>query len=109
MEHKPGGYEGPCSDPGYLHDGRARSPLEAALLGHGGEAARVQRKLRGLSKDDRDALVDFWFTLKQRLVASLLGQRSDWRGVLTMQSESPESVARPTGVDLVAFPTRMTC
>jgi CxxC motif-containing protein (DUF1111 family) len=42
----------------YLHDGRARS-LEEAILWHGGEAARSQREFRGLSREDRQALLTF--------------------------------------------------
>lgn len=42
----------------YLHDGRARSLVEA-ILWHGGEAARAQENFRGLSKADRDALIAF--------------------------------------------------
>lgn len=48
------------SDPavGYLHDGRARSLLEA-LLWHGGEAAAARDRVIRLTKPDRDALIAF--------------------------------------------------
>jgi CxxC motif-containing protein (DUF1111 family) len=42
----------------YLHDGRARS-LEAAILAHGGEARRAQRRFRALPAKQRRALVAF--------------------------------------------------
>ncbi|WP_146908924.1 di-heme oxidoredictase family protein [Arenimonas daejeonensis] len=42
----------------YLHDGRARS-LEEAILWHGGEAARSQRRFRQLNRDDRQAVLTF--------------------------------------------------
>ncbi|NTX60393.1 thiol oxidoreductase [Myxococcus sp. CA051A] len=41
-----------------LHDGRARTPLEA-ILWHGGEAASAREAVRALSKGERDALVAF--------------------------------------------------
>lgn len=41
-----------------LHDGRARSPLEA-ILWHDGEAAAARDRVKALSKDDRDALLRF--------------------------------------------------
>lgn len=42
----------------FLHDGRAKS-IEEAILWHGGEAKESQEYYRKLSKDDRDALLDF--------------------------------------------------
>ena len=42
----------------YLHDGRARSLMEA-ILWHGGEAQAARDAVVGLSKPDRDALVTF--------------------------------------------------
>jgi CxxC motif-containing protein (DUF1111 family) len=42
----------------FLHDGRARSLLEAVLW-HGGEAGRAQERVRGFSADERAALVAF--------------------------------------------------
>ena len=42
----------------FLHDGRARSVLEAVLW-HGGEAAASREVVLGLSETDRDALVAF--------------------------------------------------
>ena len=42
----------------FLHDGRARSLLEAVLW-HGGEAQQARDKVVGLSTDDRDALLRF--------------------------------------------------
>jgi CxxC motif-containing protein (DUF1111 family) len=41
-----------------LHDGRARNVAEA-ILWHGGEAQAAREAFRGMSKDDRDALVKF--------------------------------------------------
>lgn len=41
-----------------LHDGRARSFVEA-ILWHGGEAAAAKARFMALPKDDRDALVAF--------------------------------------------------
>ena len=41
-----------------LHDGRARSPLEAALW-HGGEAAFARAGVLALDADDRKALLAF--------------------------------------------------
>ncbi|WP_181708439.1 di-heme oxidoredictase family protein [Chthonobacter rhizosphaerae] len=46
----------------YLHDGRARSVLEA-ILWHGGEAAAAREHVIGLSKRDRDALIAFLHSL----------------------------------------------
>lgn len=43
---------------GYLHDGRARSLLEAVLW-HGGEAERQKRAIIDMPKTDRDALIRF--------------------------------------------------
>ncbi len=42
----------------YLHDGRARSLIEA-ILWHGGEATPARKKLRALPKKDRAALIAF--------------------------------------------------
>jgi CxxC motif-containing protein (DUF1111 family) len=42
----------------FLHDGRARSLLEA-ILWHGGEAARSVDYVRNLNRADREALVAF--------------------------------------------------
>ena len=41
-----------------LHDGRARGVLEAVMW-HGGEAQHSREHVRGLSAEDRDALVRF--------------------------------------------------
>jgi len=41
-----------------LHDGRARTPLEAVLW-HGGEASSATDAVRALAKEERDALVAF--------------------------------------------------
>ena len=41
-----------------LHDGRARGVLEA-IMWHGGEARQSREQVRGLSAEDRDALVRF--------------------------------------------------
>jgi CxxC motif-containing protein (DUF1111 family) len=43
---------------GYLHDGRARSLLEA-ILWHGGEAQPQRDRVIGLPPDDRAALIRF--------------------------------------------------
>ena len=42
----------------FLHDGRARSLMEA-ILWHGGEATRARDRFKGLGQADRDALVAF--------------------------------------------------
>ena len=42
----------------FLHDGRARSLLEAVLW-HGGEAQRARDRVRGFTADQRAALVAF--------------------------------------------------
>lgn len=42
----------------YLHDGRARSLLEA-ILWHGGEAASAREVVRALSRSEREALLSF--------------------------------------------------
>jgi len=42
----------------FLHDGRARSLLEAVLW-HGGEAAAARERVRAMVKADRDALIAF--------------------------------------------------
>jgi CxxC motif-containing protein (DUF1111 family)/cytochrome c553 len=47
--------QGPCH---YLHDGRARTLLEAVLW-HGGEATRVKNAVVALPAADRDALLAF--------------------------------------------------
>ncbi|MCY3870581.1 MAG: c-type cytochrome [Gemmatimonadetes bacterium] len=44
--------------PAYLHDGRARTLLEAIMF-HGGEAEQSREAVRNLSKTDRDALLAF--------------------------------------------------
>jgi CxxC motif-containing protein (DUF1111 family) len=41
-----------------LHDGRARTVSEA-ILWHGGEAQGSRAAFRGMSREDRDALVKF--------------------------------------------------
>lgn len=46
------------ADAVYLHDGRARSLMEA-ILWHGGEARAARKKLRALAKEDRAALIAF--------------------------------------------------
>ena len=46
----------------FLHDGRARS-LEAAILGHGGEAQRARQRFRSLSRAARRSLLAFLQTL----------------------------------------------
>ncbi|WP_448208345.1 di-heme oxidoreductase family protein [Azospirillum sp. sgz302134] len=48
--------------PSYLHDGRARTPLEAVLW-HGGEAASSAAAVRALSTTDREALLAFLASL----------------------------------------------
>ena len=42
----------------FLHDGRARSLLEAVLW-HGGEATAARDRVKGLSQSDREALIAF--------------------------------------------------
>ena len=42
----------------FLHDGRARSLLEA-ILWHGGEAKRARERVRGFSAGERAALIAF--------------------------------------------------
>lgn len=42
----------------YLHDGRARSIMEA-ILWHGGEAEPAKEHVRSLSQEDREALIAF--------------------------------------------------
>ena len=42
----------------FLHDGRARSLLEAVLW-HGGEAKQARERVRQLSRSDREALIAF--------------------------------------------------
>lgn len=46
----------------YLHDGRART-LEEAILWHGGESAQSNIKFRGLSEEDRHAVIAFLMSL----------------------------------------------
>lgn len=48
--------------PSYLHDGRARTVLEAVLW-HGGEAAPAARAVRALPAADREALLAFLASL----------------------------------------------
>ncbi|HVO03613.1 MAG TPA: di-heme oxidoredictase family protein [Candidatus Cybelea sp.] len=43
---------------GLLHDGRARSILEA-ILWHDGEAKKARQRVEALSREDRQALIDF--------------------------------------------------
>lgn len=45
-------------EPGFLHDGRARTVTEAVLW-HGGEAAGARERFRRLPAEDRDALLAF--------------------------------------------------
>ena len=47
---------------GFLHDGRARNLLEA-ILWHGGEATHSVSRFRGLTKEDRQRLIEFVVTL----------------------------------------------
>jgi CxxC motif-containing protein (DUF1111 family) len=42
----------------YLHDGRARNLMEA-ILWHGGEATPARKRVRALTREDRDALIAF--------------------------------------------------
>ncbi|HEX8059535.1 MAG TPA: di-heme oxidoredictase family protein [Cyclobacteriaceae bacterium] len=42
----------------FLHDGRARTLMEA-ILWHGGEAQKARDNVRAMSKQDRDALIKF--------------------------------------------------
>ncbi len=42
----------------FLHDGRARSLMEAVLW-HGGEAQQAKDKVKAMSRSDRDALIRF--------------------------------------------------
>jgi CxxC motif-containing protein (DUF1111 family) len=42
----------------FLHDGRARSLMEA-ILWHGGEAQTARDNVRAMPKQDRDALIKF--------------------------------------------------
>ena len=55
-------YETVNGHTGLLHDGRAKSVLEAALW-HGGEAQKVKERLMALAPADRDALVAFVVSL----------------------------------------------
>jgi CxxC motif-containing protein (DUF1111 family) len=41
-----------------LHDGRARSVLEA-ILWHGGEAKKARDKFAGMNKEEREAVIAF--------------------------------------------------
>jgi CxxC motif-containing protein (DUF1111 family) len=47
---------------GFLHDGRARTPIEAVLW-HGGEAEFAQKAVAALQPEDRDALLAFLLSL----------------------------------------------
>ncbi|WP_395022776.1 di-heme oxidoredictase family protein [Dongia sp.] len=47
-----------AENPGLLHDGRARSLLEA-ILWHDGEAAKARQHVEQLSAQDRQSLIDF--------------------------------------------------
>jgi CxxC motif-containing protein (DUF1111 family) len=49
-------------DATFLHDGRARTPVEA-ILWHGGEATAAREAFRGMVKTDRDALIAFLSSL----------------------------------------------
>jgi CxxC motif-containing protein (DUF1111 family) len=42
----------------FLHDGRARSLMEA-ILWHGGEADSSKQYVKKLSEEDRNKLIDF--------------------------------------------------
>ena len=44
--------------PAYLHDGRARTLLEAVMF-HGGEAEGAREAVRAMSREERSALVVF--------------------------------------------------
>jgi CxxC motif-containing protein (DUF1111 family) len=55
-------YEKVNGHTGLLHDGRAKSVLEAALW-HGGEAQKVKERFMALSSAERDALVAFVMSL----------------------------------------------
>jgi CxxC motif-containing protein (DUF1111 family) len=46
------------NQPGFLHDGRART-LAEAILWHGGEARRARNAFRGLSRTERAQLITF--------------------------------------------------
>ncbi|MDM0022788.1 di-heme oxidoredictase family protein, partial [Variovorax saccharolyticus] len=46
----------------YLHDGRARTPMEA-ILWHGGEAAASRNKFEAMSKEERAAVIAFLSSL----------------------------------------------
>jgi CxxC motif-containing protein (DUF1111 family) len=46
----------------FLHDGRARSLLEA-IMWHGGQGAAARERVRVMSKSDRDALIAFLMSL----------------------------------------------
>jgi len=49
-------------DAGFLHDGRARTILEA-ILWHGGEAAAARQRVIDMPAADREALLDFLASL----------------------------------------------
>lgn len=49
-------------NPGYLHDGRARTITEA-ILWHGGEAAASRRAFKALTKAEREQLIAFLMSL----------------------------------------------
>jgi CxxC motif-containing protein (DUF1111 family) len=46
------------ADAGFLHDGRARTLMEAVLW-HDGEAQAARDRVAAMPKDERDALVKF--------------------------------------------------
>lgn len=46
----------------FLHDGRARNFVEA-IMWHGGEAEASKNNFKNMSKEDRDALVEFLWSL----------------------------------------------
>jgi CxxC motif-containing protein (DUF1111 family) len=46
------------AEAGFLHDGRARTLLEAVLW-HGGEAQAARDRFAGMAKAERDALTAF--------------------------------------------------
>lgn len=54
--------QGSAAQARYLHDGRARTPLEA-ILWHGGEADASRRKFEALPAAGRKSLLDFLDTL----------------------------------------------
>ncbi|MGJ7506336.1 di-heme oxidoredictase family protein [Variovorax sp. GT1P44] len=54
--------QGSVQNARYLHDGRARTLMEA-ILWHGGEAASSRGKFEAMSKDDRAAVIAFLSSL----------------------------------------------